>query len=389
MKDEIRLLQYERQSADLDKLTQCPRLSLHHVPRDKAPNYVALSYEWGEDPTTISICVDNREFRIRLNLWWCLRYIARIYDYTYLWIDAICINQDDVHERNDQVSSMGEIYRNAATVLIWLGVKEGIEMAETNLSKPVEFNVWSTDVVLKLHEQCSYWSRMWTIQEFLLARNVELVWGYSHYTWKWLYRSGQAAQAKRFQELDGVGPLSKLLFLYQKSQCSDPRDKVFALLSLLPEYERRALSEFFPDYSMSIEKVQLLAIAYLLKGARLRYHLPEIPYMRLLRIKPYWVCAEALGIQDLGVWDVLMAEAKRDERLTEPAPRFWTKELWHLSLGGRDSESANTTSIVDHMRKLKLSRPYRERREDVERLRSNWIDRKVEAMRDLASSTNL
>jgi Heterokaryon incompatibility protein (HET) len=39
----------------------------------------------------------------------------------YLWVDAICINQNDVHERNSQVSLMRPIYKNAATVRVWPG----------------------------------------------------------------------------------------------------------------------------------------------------------------------------------------------------------------------------------------------------------------------------
>jgi hypothetical protein len=38
-----------------------------------------------------------------------------------LWIDALCINQEDIAERNVQVQRMGNIYQTAKGVLIWLG----------------------------------------------------------------------------------------------------------------------------------------------------------------------------------------------------------------------------------------------------------------------------
>lgn len=41
-----------------------------------------------------------------------------------LWIDSICINQEDVEERNSQVKIMGDIYKNASTVVIWLGASD-------------------------------------------------------------------------------------------------------------------------------------------------------------------------------------------------------------------------------------------------------------------------
>ena len=40
----------------------------------------------------------------------------------YFWIDAICIQQSDVSERNHQVRMMGLIYKRAAFVLAWLGM---------------------------------------------------------------------------------------------------------------------------------------------------------------------------------------------------------------------------------------------------------------------------
>lgn len=38
-----------------------------------------------------------------------------------IWIDALCINQDDVLERNEQVRLMGEIYSRCSRVIVWLG----------------------------------------------------------------------------------------------------------------------------------------------------------------------------------------------------------------------------------------------------------------------------
>ncbi|OAG05795.1 HET-domain-containing protein, partial [Paraphaeosphaeria sporulosa] len=39
----------------------------------------------------------------------------------HIWIDAICINQDDTLEKGKQVSLMSEIYRKAIQVNVWLG----------------------------------------------------------------------------------------------------------------------------------------------------------------------------------------------------------------------------------------------------------------------------
>jgi hypothetical protein len=56
-----------------------------------------------------------RRIRQSLPSWGC---------YPYLWIDAICINQEDLQERTNQVKMMGDIFENAFQVLVWLGEEE-------------------------------------------------------------------------------------------------------------------------------------------------------------------------------------------------------------------------------------------------------------------------
>ena len=41
-----------------------------------------------------------------------------------MWVDAICINQADVPEKNRQIAIMPFIYMRAKMVLVWLGVRE-------------------------------------------------------------------------------------------------------------------------------------------------------------------------------------------------------------------------------------------------------------------------
>ena len=84
-------------------------------------SYDALSYAWGESGLTELLLVDNQEFKISKNLHTILlhlRYPDRI---RTLWIDAICINQQDGIEKGQQVALMGQIYQQAHTVLCWLG----------------------------------------------------------------------------------------------------------------------------------------------------------------------------------------------------------------------------------------------------------------------------
>jgi hypothetical protein len=59
--------------------------------------------------------------------------------------------------------------------------------------------------------------------------------------------------------------LHHLLVCHRDARCKDPRDKVFALLSLVDPEERAALSRFFPDYSLSHERVVVITLAHLIR----------------------------------------------------------------------------------------------------------------------------
>ena len=88
---------------------------------DDCPNYEAISYVWGSEIDKITIQCDGHELQITQNLAGALRRFQLPDVGRLLWIDSICINQDDVLEKNHQIPLMGDIYRNASCVLIWLG----------------------------------------------------------------------------------------------------------------------------------------------------------------------------------------------------------------------------------------------------------------------------
>jgi len=76
---------------------------------------------WGSAEPAQPISVDGRPASVRQNPWAALKSLRGRHGPRTLWIDALCINQDDVLERNAQVAIMGRIYREAKKVLVWLG----------------------------------------------------------------------------------------------------------------------------------------------------------------------------------------------------------------------------------------------------------------------------
>lgn len=84
--------------------------------------YEALSYTWGaSDEATVLSNSEACSFAIHSNLGAALRRLRNPLQPTYWWIDALCINQADVAEKNVQLPLMPEIYGRATTVAVWLG----------------------------------------------------------------------------------------------------------------------------------------------------------------------------------------------------------------------------------------------------------------------------
>lgn len=116
----IRLLRLHRK-AD----TEHSQLSVNLVivSLDAAPPFEAVSYAWGDPSPQAEIRCCGLTARIGLSLHSALRQLApgAPKPERLLWVDALCINQDDIAERNSQVQMMGEIYARATNTLIWLG----------------------------------------------------------------------------------------------------------------------------------------------------------------------------------------------------------------------------------------------------------------------------
>jgi len=185
--------------------------------------YEALSYEWGdasdEDP---DILINGKEVQIRQNLRIALWHLRPKDDERCLWIDAMCIDQSNVLERNHQVELMGKIYSESNSTIAWLGLpmadsdlamdrmmefealvkRKGRDRIVMSIDRPnlhpifpasdvvgypgshsevsinsrlIDFPVATAqlDAVISLAIR-SYWSRMWIIQEIQLPSHIRL-----------------------------------------------------------------------------------------------------------------------------------------------------------------------------------------------------------------------
>lgn len=107
---DIRLL-----SINQDTWTAPITCTLHTVTLKDQPSFTALSYVWGPPNPASHIQVNEEQVGVGRNLSAALRYYRQTGWNSPLWVDALCINQEDLAERSDQVRFIDEIYSAAAT----------------------------------------------------------------------------------------------------------------------------------------------------------------------------------------------------------------------------------------------------------------------------------
>lgn len=280
----IRLLTLHPLTSPEDQI----RCTLAEVSLDRKPRYEALSYAWGLPKDERQILVNGRIVTVRENLYQALVHLRKDKD-RFLWIDALCINQQNTLERNHQVKQMGRVYENAWRVLVWLGAeKDGsdeamrcIASARSYLSIAPEiserFGPGSAHAILALLER-EYWQRLWIIQELLLAKEARFQCGAQHICWEDLANLDTAMETNvsYFQAEDEYAnpamydalpfrlmrlrrhyngrriPLWDLLSGFSASQCVDVRDKIYGLAGLTAE-----LADLDIDYSKSTTTIYM------------------------------------------------------------------------------------------------------------------------------------
>ncbi|KAK8129103.1 hypothetical protein PG984_010211 [Apiospora sp. TS-2023a] len=276
------------------------------------PSFDALSYEWGSKVGTVPVQCNQDRLLITPN---CKAAVERLRDEKksrMLWIDAICINQEDKKECSSQVAMMNRIFRAAKVVLMWLGKEE--EDSEAAFS--------SIPILARAYEQAdrssfgasvasfgagaileavntipdqeqvangwaslarrTYFQRAWIFQEVILAGSRGLVlcgalsspWdpfkaalqGYMAWQGDWVGSTGLVMEND--DEFREAGKLSfpEALAAMTRLGCSDARDKVFATLGLVEQDYIAA------DYTSSLEEVMVKANVLILHTTKTLWH---------------------------------------------------------------------------------------------------------------------
>ena len=253
----------------------------------------------------LSLILNNQSFSVGHNLYLALLHLRSPVYPIFMWVDAICINQADMEERNRQVSLMSFIYTRAIKVVAWLGTKHYRGVASLFRTMSLEWKAGQTQhfpatlagrrnmrssskpdqgTIVRIAES-TYWRRLWIVQEACLPRLLLLVYGSDIWTyeefqqWNFLpthdqnlsrYDVSVFAAMQRLLETRSMRhtdmmTLENLIELFAKNNCSELRDRVYGLLGCAndvhPFVEQDAEAESLEHLisSVSTEKGELFA----------------------------------------------------------------------------------------------------------------------------------
>jgi ankyrin repeat protein len=280
---------------------------------DSIIEYDALSYTWGSSIQPYEICVNNSTMPVTANLSQALRDLRYPDRDRLLWVDAICINQEDLKERGHQVEHMASIYKRAEQVIVWLGrptlatdlvfrymcqlEKLTIEHAyhDWKVTDQRWQDLWSavkplvdddsTNWLLQQRHAFEsilsrpWFQRVWIIQEVANARSARIMCGTATVSAAVFAVTPLLLDVQPDPHCQAIlnimpGPSRKyswwtqdrtlhmLLLKFRWSKASDPRDAIYALLGISSDaYSTKYL---VPNYELSVKEVVHNTLAFLL-----------------------------------------------------------------------------------------------------------------------------
>jgi hypothetical protein len=321
--------------------------------------FEALSYTWEGGQNTISIFLDGQRRLVTPNLEAFLRHRREAQDPVILWVDAICINQEDNQEKNSQVKLMNVIYLIAERIMVWLGRAEDDsdlameELLSLGTGSPygkIHILTGPTLTAIQKLLNRGWWYRMWIIQEIFWGGagtklgNMRIRCGHKELWWTTLViaaarmQSHKDDQRQYFPGIDNIFTLENLrhhagdmvkveadenlvfdlVSEYRHFQSTDPRDKIFALLGVVVGQHRRAFSKIKIDYSASVQKIYK---DFAIMGLQSNVGLKVLNQCRIHsdNILPTWVPDWSVCTTEL-----LLPSSKEAKHNLEP---WWTRPI--------------------------------------------------------------
>ncbi|KAF5708088.1 heterokaryon incompatibility protein [Fusarium globosum] len=270
--------------------------------------YEGLSYVWGSQDTPNEIEVNGKTLNITASLHDALWHLRQTDEDRILWVDALCIDQSNIKERGHQVNHMGEIYRKADNVIIWLGylngdaalLKSAINRFKRQLP-PQAFRQWSREDSrwkdewiraqdgaqqhygrlsngLQSFMKNPWFSRVWILQEVANAKRAIVECNLGAIPAKVFALLPHAMSVQVSEQCQAIleimpGPLKgsswwnqnrnlcNLMWKFRGCQATDPRDRVYALLGMASDMKENGIRA---DYAKGEAAIMREFAGYLL-----------------------------------------------------------------------------------------------------------------------------
>ncbi|KAF9877458.1 heterokaryon incompatibility protein [Colletotrichum karsti] len=283
------------------------------------PKYVAVSYAWGDAGDTRRLELEGTDIPIPASLHGALDALRQKNSIVTVWVDRLCIDQQNRDEQTQQVQLMTKIYSKAESVAVWLGAEADRSLAATELLEELAQKAASRERITELLSSRSrqadisatvslferdYWKRLWVVQEVFNANKLHVYCGSSILPWRVYQKAADVFKERKgdlehyfpgnsqgrtyarashnhftySQILTNQGPSSlpymdvrspahfgaesllEVMRVCRRKFASEPKDKVFGILGLLSEDVR---SEFKVDYSLSVKEIYTNVVDYL------------------------------------------------------------------------------------------------------------------------------
>lgn len=302
---------------------------------ENPPDYEALSYTWadedGDQSLTSTVRCDpgDQMVMVTRNCENALRRLRLQAEPRFLWVDAICINQAFVQERNRQVAMMAKIYHSASRVVVYIGeaapgTDEFLDFLERGLidveNCPEKFHRAARSIFSR-----RWFRRLWILQEIALARAASILWGNRAFRWQILAKHYQSTSSRTHRLSDmphlklvfecglkGARPATTLpdLFIESHQQaCSEPRDRVFALLGIVTKARS---PEMMPEYGATNRKIFTNLAIFFLREYKLLF-------VDRYATRPSNSNLTQAHLSDpFGPWDSLPSKDEPNERASGP-----------------------------------------------------------------------
>ncbi|KAF2178732.1 hypothetical protein K469DRAFT_642268 [Zopfia rhizophila CBS 207.26] len=274
---------------------------IYHVPFEFAGRYRALSYMWGTVSRSGRLWTSTGILRITPNLKAALQHLRHKTKALILWVDAVCINQDDNKEKAYQIRLLPQVFQRATSIFAFLGNDHGSHRAIETLMQirakealtdwpkclPPVPTSWSTESVpfpedpvwddIKAFFQNSWFRRAWVVQEVVLAASVRIACGKWVVDWNDLLSATETvdrehrgsvndmssnifswdyflelARHREWEARQTRWALINLLESFRYLESTLTRDRLFALLGFASD---GANPQFEPDYESTLEDV--------------------------------------------------------------------------------------------------------------------------------------